>query len=85
MTESESFVVYAHGHNGDFPFMEPWTVVATLAEAKRTAERVMRKDRFSNLLADGTPTITWMEVFGPGIEESLGFEGEGDNLRWEGA
>ena len=82
--ERETFVVYGHGWNGDYTFCEPWSVVETLTEAKAVALKAMG-ERFANALADGTPTLKWMEIFGPGIEESIGLEADGQGcLFWTG-
>lgn len=80
----EMFVVYSHGFNGSDPFTEAEDVVATLDKAKALAQRIMEKDRYANTLDDGTPTILWMEVFGPGIRESLGLEARDGTLEWTG-
>lgn len=80
------FLVMSHGHNGDDPFTENEAVVKTLAQAKESAERLMKTDRYRDgcVLADGTPTVRWVEVFGPGIEESLGLEEVDGELHWGG-
>src|SRR5262245_2509786 len=65
------FVVYAHGHNGDCSFSELWDTTETLEDAKKLAEKIMLTDRWNNV-HNGAPTIKWMEIFGPGIEESIG-------------
>jgi hypothetical protein len=71
-----SYVVFGYGWNGDCSFRECYDVVSTLDEAKRLAERTMKKDRFANTLEDGTPTLQWMEVSGPGTV--LGLDDSGD-------
>jgi len=74
-----SYVVTGHGHNGDYPFAETWDVVDTVEQAKAVAEKAFAR-RGEHVLADGTPTLQWMEVTGPGIEESLGLDEKG----WDG-
>lgn len=82
---SADYIIYEHGWNGDWHFTEVVNVVDTLAEAKKLGERVMLKDRHANVLEDGTPTVQWVEVFGPEFEESLGCEMSGEgNLFWSG-
>ena len=81
MDDDRGFVVYSHGHNGDFTFTEVETVTETLAEAKAKAERVMRTTRYEHI-HNGKPTVHWVEVFGPGIEESLGLEERDGRLEW---
>jgi hypothetical protein len=78
------FSIYTHGHNGDFPFSELWGMKETLEEAKDLAEEIMLTKRFDDL-HNGTPTIHWVEIFGPGIEESIGCELIGGNLKFCGA
>lgn len=80
--EADGFIVYAHGFNGDYTFTEPWEFSGTLDAARRSALAAMEVERFRNVLADGTPTIRWMEIFGPGIEESLGLEERDGELVW---
>lgn len=80
--DDPAFAVFAHGHNGDSAFMEPWSVVASLTLAKEVADRVMRVSRFEHRLDDGTPTVRWMEIFGPCIEESIGLEERDGELVW---
>lgn len=77
-----AYVVYEHGWNGDFTFSECVDVVTTVTKARRLAERVMKTDRMRNVLADGTPTVQWVEIFGPDIEESLGLEEHEGRLVW---
>jgi hypothetical protein len=55
----------------------------TLAEARTVALDAMKR-RGENALADGTPTLRWMEITGPGIEESIGLEERDGELVWEG-
>lgn len=82
MDTDEGFIVYAHGHNGDYTFTEPWDYADTLDAARASAVEAMTAGRLQNLLPDGTPTIRWMEIFGPGIEESLGLEEHDGQLIW---
>jgi hypothetical protein len=67
------YAVYGYGFNGDFHFCEPWAVEKSLVQAKRVALEAMHS-REKHTLADGTPTLQWMEIFGDEFEESLGLE-----------
>jgi hypothetical protein len=79
------YSVYAHGFNGDSQFTEVWDVVTGLRRAKQVATRVMKTDRFQNVLEDGTPTVQWVEIFGYGFDESLGCESDANGeLVWTG-
>lgn len=78
------YVLRSHGFNGDFSFSEVEGVHTTIAAAKRSAERTMKTRRYEHTLEDGTPTIRWMEIEGPGIEESLGLCEVAGRLLWEG-
>ncbi len=69
-----SYVVRSHGWNGECSFTEIETVTDTLEEAKVYAMALMTTRRFEHVLEDGKPTVQWVEVEGPGIEESLGLE-----------
>jgi hypothetical protein len=72
-----ALTVRAGGWNGDFPFSEVWDVKFALTTAKALGERLMRKDRYKNVLEDGTPTIQWVEVSGPGV--LIGLDNENGN------
>lgn len=74
--------VHTHGWNGDWTFTELQSVETTLLKAKKVAERVMSKERFDNVLEDGTPTVQWVEIFGPDIVESIALEEHDGKLQW---
>lgn len=76
-----AYLVMEHGHNGDSSFSEIVTVVFDLDEAKARAMKVMTVDRHEHV-HDGRPTVQWVEIFGPDIEESLGLEEQAGELVW---
>ena len=80
-----SYAVFGGGFNGDFNWRELYTICDTLEDAKRYAEREMRsKDRFENTLADGTPTLQYMEVQGQ-ADEMMAVEEKDGQLFWSEA
>jgi hypothetical protein len=60
--------VKAHCASG---YTELWGVYESLDEARATAREVLASHPVTEC---GTGGVRWCEVFGPGIEESLGFE-----------
>jgi hypothetical protein len=86
--EPRGFIVFSHGHNGDSPFRECETYIGPedggLAEAKAHAEELMKTRRYQHM-HNGKPTVQWCEIFGPGIEESLGLEERDGELYWSGS
>lgn len=78
------YVVRTHGHNGDQSFSEVWDVVLDLDRARALAERIVKTDRYRNVLEDGTPTVQWVEIQGDEFEESLGYEEHDGEYVWTG-
>jgi hypothetical protein len=76
----DTYVVYEHGWNGDWTFREVVDVVNTELQARRLAERVLLKDRYENVLDDGTPTVQWVEVVG--VSKIFGVEVVDGRLEW---
>lgn len=70
--EPTTFAVFGHCASG---YRELWDVVDTIEQARKLARRTMVKHPVTPC---GTGGVVWVEVFGPGIEESLGFERRGD-------
>jgi hypothetical protein len=79
-----TFDVFSHGYNGDCSFTELEDCKETLEDAKALAEEIMLERRWNNT-HNGQPTIKWIEIFGPDIEESIGCEMISGNLTFTGA
>jgi hypothetical protein len=60
--------VYGHCASG---FSEVWDVSETLDEAKSVARKALKDYPVTPC---GTGGVEWCEIFGPGIEESIGIE-----------
>lgn len=69
--EDVSYAVYGHGDNGDGSFRELYNVSPSLTVARGIAEDAMR-NRHENVLEDGTPTLEYMTIEGPGTGEDEG-------------
>lgn len=70
--EPETFVVFSHCASG---YRELEYVETTKEKAIARGRQVLRR---SPVTACGTGGVRWCEVFGPGIEESIGVERSGD-------
>ena len=71
----DTFTVYGHCASG---YTELWDVVATKDEAEKLGRQIL--DEYPVVLQDNGRVdrdgggVVWVEIFGPGIEESLGIE-----------